>query len=334
MKVLITKNLFPEDISYIKERINKGIELIIPDNFDEQELIRLSEDADVLFGAFISRNLLKNCRNLKFIQIPWTGVDNLDFDLLSEFDVTVCNSHSNALIIAEHAVALMLDAAKKLSYHDRLLRRGEWNRIRNGQINDISPFSKLVSGSNIGIIGFGSIGTKIYKLLNGFNCNFYIVTKDIPDNNAEYKNVIYISENEIFASLKNLDFVFISVPLTEQTKGFINKDFFNALNPDTILINISRGEVVNEDDLFYALKEKKIIMAAIDTWFNYPGSNQPMVFPSKKNDFHLLDNLVLSPHRAGYIENGFPHLDDAIENLNRYYNKLDLINIVSLKKKY
>lgn len=334
MKVLITKNLLSEDINYIKKRINKGIELIIPDHFDEQELIRLSEDADVLFGAFISRNLLKNCRNLKFIQIPWTGVDNLDFDLLSEFDLTVCNSHSNALVIAEHAVAMMFDAAKKLSYHDRLLRQGEWNRVRNAQVNEISPFSKFISNSNVGIVGFGSIGTKIYHLLKGYNCNFFIVSKDFPDNLEKYKDITIITEDKIYSSIKHLDFVFISIPLTEETRGFINNDFFNALSPDAIFINISRGEVVIEDDLYRALSEKKIKMAAIDTWFNYPGSNQPKVFPSKKNDFHLLDNLVLSPHRAGYIENSFPHLDDAIENLNRYFTKKELINIVSLTKKY
>ena len=62
------------------------------------------------------------------MQIPWTGVDNLNFELLKKYNVTVCNSHSNSLAVAEHAIALMFDAAKKISYHDRLLRIGEWNR--------------------------------------------------------------------------------------------------------------------------------------------------------------------------------------------------------------
>jgi phosphoglycerate dehydrogenase-like enzyme len=106
------------------------------------------------------------------------------------------------------------------------------------------------------------------------------------------------------------------------------------MNTEGILINISRGEVLHESDLYHSLKSGSIAFAAIDTWFNYPSKDTPAVFPSKKHEYHLLDNLVLSPHRAGFVEGSFPHLDDAIENLNRCYLNQELINKISLTDKY
>ena len=93
------------------------------------------------------------------------------------------------------------------------------------------------------------------------------------------------------------------------------------MKPVSILINVSRGETIIEKDLFNALKHKDIGFAAIDTWYNYPTKENPVTFSSKKYKFHLLNNIVLSSHRAGYAEGILPHLDDAIENLNRLSNR-------------
>lgn len=106
------------------------------------------------------------------------------------------------------------------------------------------------------------------------------------------------------------------------------------MNKSSIFINVSRGEIVNETDLYYALKNNIIGSAGIDTWYNYPSFKNPDVYPSIKHDFHKLDNIILSPHRSGYIEDGFPHLDDAIDNLNKFTKNEQLINIVSLKNGY
>jgi phosphoglycerate dehydrogenase-like enzyme len=333
MKVLLTKAFFPSDIEYIKQRINPEIEIVIPENFMEDTIAELSQGIDVLLGGLITEKILKNAFNLKFIQIPWTGVENVDFELVNKYQIIVCNSHSNSRIVAEHAIALMFDASKKIAYHDRLMRKGNWNRPGINQ-NSINAFSRTIFGSKVAIIGFGSIGRNIYKLLSGFDCDFKIFDKYLDELLIESKNITFFSMESLSNELDNIDYLFLCIPLTAETKGIINSDFFPFLNKKCILINTSRGEIINEDDLFNALKMKNICFAAIDTWYNYPNKQNPIVYPSIKNDFHTLDNLILSPHRAGFVEEGFPHLDDAIENLNRYSSGKNLINMISAQKEF
>ena len=177
MKVLLTKSFVQDDLDYIAERLLKGITLVQPVSFDEETILTLVDDADVFLGSYLTDRLIVSAKELKFIQIPWNGVDNLDFDLLIKHNITVCNSHSNSTAVAEHALAMMMDAAKKTSYHDRLLRKGKWNRVNKTEINEISPFSNMISNSKVGIIGFGAIGTTIFRLLKGFNCSIKVFTK-------------------------------------------------------------------------------------------------------------------------------------------------------------
>jgi len=334
MNVLLTKKLMTEDVNYIQSKLNMGIQLIFPDRYDEDSLLVHASKADVFFGGFFSERLLEYAINLKFAQVPWTGIDNLDFSLLRRFNVILCNSHSNALVVAEHAVSMMMDAAKKLSYHDRELRKGNWNRILPDRSNPISPFSKKITGSTVGFIGFGAIARHAFKILAGFECSFVVFTRSglIPE---EYStSITAYPTSEFFSHAKEIDFLFVSIPLTEETKGMINLQFFEALPKGSILINVSRGQVLNQADLFVSLKDGHLGGAAIDTWFNYPSTQQPISLPSLEFPFHELDQIVLSSHRAGYVESGFPHLDDAIENLNRFQRGETLINVVSLDHKY
>ena len=330
MKVLLTKPFFEKDIQYIKNKVHKDIELIIPNEYNDEVLASLAPDCEVLFGPYLSETLLSNAKNAKLIQIPWTGVDNLNFDLINKYNIPVANSHSNAEIVAEHAVALMFDSVKKISFHDRLMRNGDWNRP--GQENNvIDTFSHKVTKSNIALIGFGSIGKKVYKLLNGFDCNFNVFNRS--GKGEELQNVKYYNINQLNAEIANSNIIFVCIALTEETKNMLSDDFFAHLNKNTIIVNISRGEVFNENALYNALKSNQNLFAAIDTWYQYPSKEFPFVFPSS-NNFQELDNITMSPHRAGMLLDGLPHLDDAIENLNRLNQNLDPINIVSIQDKY
>ena len=332
IKVLYTKPFFPADITYIKERIPADVQLITPESYTSEAIANVSGDVDMLFGGLITEEILKASKALKCIQVPWTGVDKLNFPLLKEYNITVCNSHSNSSVVAEHAVAMLFDAAKKISYHDKNMRKGVWNRPSPTNTSPITPFSKKISNTNIGIVGFGSIGSDIHQMLGGFNCNFKVFSRSSKENLDA--NTIHYDSNEILNQLSTLDFVFISVALTENTREIVNHSFLDAMKNDAILINISRGEVIDQNALFNALKSNSIAFAAIDTWYNYPNKENPIVFPSKENDFHTLDNIVMSPHRAGMVEGGFPHLDDAIQNINKLYNNEPLINKVSLTDNY
>lgn len=333
IKILPTRKFFEKDIAYIKAKLSPDCDFLIPDDYSLAGLKKYAPGANVFFGGLISKELCSAAPKLNFIQIPWTGVDNLNFKEIAEIGIPVCNSHSNASAVAEHAVALMLSAAKKISYHDAELRKGNWNRPTPDASNLISPFSKRVSGSQVAIVGHGHIGKLIHKMLIGFSCNFIIIDANILDESNTNDCEFYKPER-LNEALPQADFVFVSVPLVESTKGMVNKTFFSKMKRSAILINISRGEVINESDFYSALKNETIAGAGIDTWYNYPKNTQEVTMPSVINHFEQLKNLVMSPHRSAMIEGELPHLDDAIENINRASQGLEPKNIISVKNKY
>ena len=159
VNVLLTRKFFDDDLQFIKNGVKEGANIIIPEVFTEAELLKYSADADIFLGPVISKRLCETATHLKFIQVPWTGVDNLNFELIREIGVRVCNSHSNAYAVAEHAIALMFDATKKIAYHDRLMRTGDWNRPKPDKTNTVSPFSFRVSKSRVGIITYKSLSS-------------------------------------------------------------------------------------------------------------------------------------------------------------------------------
>lgn len=333
MNVLFTKKFFAQDIAYIKERVDQRVQFINESNFVMDELPACAENADVFFGGLINEEMIRSSKNLKYIQIPWTGVDNINWDIIRATNVVVCNSHSNSTVVAEHAVAMMMDATKKISFHDRQMRQGNWNRLFPGVTNEISPFSGTIKHSKVGILGFGAIGQSIQELLTGFSCTIHAFNR--TGRAAIVADKLHVHAMTAFKEVaKDLDFLFISLPLTADTKGMINAELLHGIPNHCILINVSRGEVMVESDLFEALQNNQIAWAAMDTWYNYPNKENPIAFPSKHHPFEELNNITMSPHRAGYVNTGFPHLDDGIENLNRAVAGKPLINIISSQKGY
>lgn len=333
VNVLLTRKFFDADIQYIKNNVKEGCNLIIPDAFTEDVLVESAKDADILLGPVISKAVCAAAPHLKFIQVPWAGVDALNFDLIREIGVKVCNSHSNAYAVAEHAIALMLDSAKKIAYHDRNMRDGEWNRPKPDKSNVISPFSKRVSGSTVGIIGYGHIGRLIKQYLSAFGCKFIVADAFFTESRQE-DGISFFTMNEINTVLNNSDYLFLCVPLTATTREFFGMSEFAEMKNSAILINTSRGEIVHEGSLYEALYNNMIAGAAFDTWWNNPKNPFEKAVPSLSYPFEKLGNLILSPHRAAMVEGELPHLDDAILNINRTIDVLEPLNEVSVDKKF
>ncbi|MBN2770556.1 MAG: hypothetical protein JXR90_07665 [Spirochaetes bacterium] len=330
IKVLLTKKYFNSDKNYINDKVGDIAELIDTNDYSEQGLLKEAENADVLFGSFVTENLLRHASNLKLIQIPWTGVDNLNYEVLRKFSFPVCNSHSNSQAVAEHAIALLLSLIKKIPYHDRLLRQGDWNRPKIDKEPEYDNFSDSLQDKTVVFIGYGSIAKKIAGFLDPFKCKLIA----IDESQNEYKELTNKMKPEnIDEALKIADIVFVTVPFTEKTKDLINETKISLLKPSSYLINISRGSIVNEKALFEALKNKIIAGAGIDVWYNYPKDSNP-THPSSNYPFYELPNIVMSPHRAGFIKGELPHLDDATENIIRLHQGRELINKINLENKY
>lgn len=333
MKVLLTKKFMPSDIAYLEAGLDEGVELVEPDDFDEAAILKKINSVDAILGGMITEPVVKAAAHIKLFQIPWTGVDNIDFDLLQKYNINcVCNSHSNGSVVAEHALALYFSVAKKIAYHDAQMRSGNWNRVSpNG--NEVSPFSTSLCSKKTVFIGYGAVNRGVHKLLAGFEPNVTIVNRSGRLEGAPSSMGVF-SYDKILSALKGAEVVFVAVPLTKDTKGLFDGGCFSALNENAILINVARGTVIDEGALHKALSDQSIYGAGIDTWYNYPKPAQSQTLPSEKYPFHELTNLVMSPHRAGYVDSGFPHLDDAIKNLNNLNAGKPLINRLSVEHRY
>jgi len=337
MKVLLSKALMDADRAYVAERLDDGIEIVDPSTFDVDGVrAAIAEGGvDVVMGGLLAEPILEAAAasGVSFFQIPWTGVDNVDFDALGRHGTTVCNSHSNGGLVAEHAVALMLAAAKKIPYHDRLMRGGRWNRV-NPAGNEVSPFSRTVAGTRAVILGYGAIGQGIARRLAGFDVAIDAVTSrgTLAEGAPSVASVRPVAELD--AALDGADWVFVALPLTDATRGLVGASALAAMGGASTLVNVSRGAIVDESALHAALAGGMILGAAIDTWYSYPTREEPDRAPSSKHDFAALSNVVMSPHRAGYATGGFPHLDDAIENLNRAARGEPPINVVASERGY
>jgi phosphoglycerate dehydrogenase-like enzyme len=332
INALLTRKLYENDIKYLLDRLNPEVRFTIPDAFNEEDLLKFASDADVFVGPFFTERLLIASKHLKMVQVPWTGVDTVDFNLLRRFNVLLCNSHSSALAVAEYAVSLMLSAIKQIPYHDARLRQGNWCRTNEKGNDDFQP-PNLVQGKNVLIWGLGAIGKQIAHLLGSFRVNIFAVDYAPTSDNELVSGEVY-PESKALEALSKADIIFICLPLTTGTHSIVGKSAFSAMRRTAVLINTSRGEIVDEAALYLALKNNIIAGAAIDTWYNYPDRNKSTAFPSNHFPFHELNNLVLSPHRAGFINGQLPHLDDVAENLNRLASGQQPLNVVNKTKEF
>jgi len=249
--------------------------------------------ADVVVGGVIDEKFLSKAKRLKFIQVPYAGVDMIDFKGIKEKEIIVANAHENAITVAEHGFTLLLSLIKKIVPWDKDLRYGIWHGWMNKE-----PLLEAYE-KTLGIIGLGSIGIEMAKRAKCFGMKV-IATKRHPEKNLD-KISAFVDEiyppREMDKIIRKSHFIFVSVPLTEETRNLIGEREFSLME-GKYFINVSRGEVVNEEALFKALETKKLKGAAIDTWYVYPKSGN-FSFPSNY-PIHKFDNVIISPHTAGY----------------------------------
>lgn len=331
-KILLTRNFLDVDIKYIIDRLKMeagdSFEITKPESYDEAGILNKIKDVEVLLGPFVTKNILQATGNIKLIQVPWTGMDTFDFDAVAETDVTVCNSHSNSSAVAEFGVALLLDLIKKISYHDRKMRTGNWNR--DEQPLDLK--SGMMADKTVCILGYGNIGSKIGRIVHSFGSKILAVNKQtIPLHSEVYK---YYNIYNWIDAIAEADICIITLPLTLQTKGLINKNSVSKIKRRCIIVNLSRSDIVDEDAIYESLVNGTVSGYASDVWWNSPGRGASNCHVSKSNRFEDLENVILSPHRAGYVEDTLPHLDDAIDNIANFILQKPLINIVNTESHY
>ncbi len=269
---------------------------------DQEELVRRSHDADVVIlsniplpGAVIAR-----CPALKMISVAFTGVDHIDMEKCRQRGITVCNAAGYAdQAVAELVIGQVISLLRKLALCDRATRSGGTRQGLPG---------REISGKTAGIIGAGAIGTRVGQLLNKFGCK--IIACDTARKNAPKD--LGISFVDLSTLLRESDIITLHVPLTEKTRGLIGKENISLMKPDCLLINASRGPVVDSQALADALRENRLGGAAIDVFEGEPPIDS-------KHPLLGAPNAALTPHIGFATQEAFNRrLEIVFENISKW----------------
>lgn len=286
---LVRKNKQIMKIGTVYKRIievynekNYNFELIQLEDYKDPQM----KDMDGIIAGRMSNEQIDTCPNLKHIYIPFTGKNGFDVDYTDANGIQIHTSHIHARYVAERALALAFAIMGKITLFDRNLRDGHWSMRNN---HDRIYWNSLFD-RRVGIYGYGTIGQWINKLVEPFNCS---VTAYNRSQNEDVDYAQSISE-----LVENSDIIFAAMPLTEETKSAINKDVLDKMQ-DKILINVGRGAVIDEEDLYNALKDSTLKGFASDVWYNYPKDEEDC-YPTKHNLNEF--NVVMTPHCAGFTD--------------------------------
>jgi len=259
--------------------------------------------AEALPAGFAPRVLVRGvptsaqlaaCVHLERVIIPYAGVPERTRSLVSErAGLSLHNLHHNAAPAAELAIALLLAAVKRVVPHDRDLRGGDWRR-RYG----ISETTTL-AGRHALILGYGAIGRRVARMCRGLDMSVAAIRRGRDGGTREDAIEIH-SVADLHALLPRADALMVCLPLTKETRGLVGAAELALLPEQACLVNVGRGALVDEEALFASLTDGRLDCAGLDVWYRYPHeeAERAATMPSTQ-PFHELDNVVLSPHRAG-----------------------------------
>lgn len=273
-------------------------------------------DADVFVGKRLSAKELATANRLKAAFTYKTGVDEFDLKGLAERGIVLCNSHVNSAYIAQYAFALALALTARVVEFDKNLRRGDW-----------SPelYWKSLFSMKVGLVGYGSIGKEVGKLLAANGIEAWTI-----DRGKSYDGIRTVGTLEELCCV--CDLLIISLPKTPETDNIFNADIFARLRGKYI-VNVGRGNCIDEEALYLSLAKGEVAGAAIDTW-RHKSRDETKLFPSQKH-FERLDNVLLSPHKAMQIADGHSrYVQDVTDNVLGYLDGKAPRNAVDLYKGY
>ena len=257
------------------------------------EIISKCGDADFLVVDMtpMTREILNGLDNVKVLIRHGIGYDKVNVQAATDNGIIFANQATAfRQDVAEHTIMLILATYRKLQLQNKFFRNSV--KIGNWSYHDIYPVFRL-GGKTIGIIGFGSIGSLVFEKLKSFGFNFLVCDPyKSPEELAKY-GVKHTPLDEI---LKKSDIVSLHVPVTEETRNFIDSPKLALMKKTAVLINTGRGQLVRTDDLINALKEGLIAGAGLDVHEGEP--------PQEKHGFLDMDNVVCTPHFAWYSEEG------------------------------
>lgn len=324
MKILVTDvNLVPHREQF-EAALPVGCEVQWSPGCTAAQLLDDVRDTDVYVGGRFGTELAAAAEKLLLVHVAGAGTDNVAFGSLSP-GVLVANTFHHERSIAEYVVSTAVLLRRGFLAQDRALRDDRWaTSVYDAGIAQ----PPTVGDATVGFVGFGHIGQCAWKLFQAFGSSGMAVTGSGRVEAGEHGLEWAGDTSALDRLMSEADIVVVSAPLTEATAGMIGAEQLRALGSDGVLINVGRGPLVVEGDLYEALRSKEIGGAAIDVWYRYPGSDgrgAPSALP-----FAELPQVVMTPHSSGVTRDTFEgRVGDITANIVRLSRGEPLRNVVN-----
>lgn len=279
MKLLVSDPLSEEGLKILTA---SGIPVDVKPGLNEDELCAVIGEYDGLIirsGTTVTKKVIDAGKKLRVVGRAGVGVDNIDIPAATARGILVMNTPAaNIVSAAEHSCAMIMSLARNIPMAHMSMHAGEWKR---------SKFTGCeLNGKVLGIIGVGRVGGEVAKRLKHFNMTMIGYDPYLP---REVADEIGVRLTDLEEVITKADFMTIHTPLLPETRGMISMPQFKKMKPTAMFVNVARGGIVNEKDLYDALKNKVIAGAAVDVW-----EHEPLDEGEKK--LLELDNIVVTPH--------------------------------------
>ena len=317
-KVLVVQGLHEQGLEMLKQRSDVEFKVLLSD--DENGILEAAKDVNgiTVRTAQITEKIINSSKNLQVISRHGVGYDSINLKSLNnkKIPLTIA-AHSNMISVSEQAMFFLLALNKNVFYYDDFTRKGDWTNRWDVKAWDLA-------GKNIMVIGFGRIGSNFVKRALAFDMNVYVYDPYIDHEKIKKSGAIPIQNFK--NNLSKMDAITLHCPKNEETTNLFTKKEFQLMKNSAFIINCARGGILNEDDLYEALLNKKIAGAGLDVFDVEPT-------PSS-NPLFKLKNVILSPHIAGVtVESTVRMATETVQNvLDVFDNKVNKSVIVNLEE--
>ena len=315
--ILIIQPIDKSGIEILENHSDYNFEIIDGTDLEEIKKKIIECDGISIRTAKLPAEVIRGAKNLKIISRHGVGYDNIDLEAAKEKNITISiTATANAVAVAEHVMFMLLNISKRKDMYDKT--------VKSGRFNDRNKLPKTIElwNKNILIMGFGRIGKSLIKRCIGFEMNVYVYDPFVSKEEIESLGGKKIED--LKEGVKKMDALTLHMPLNEKTKNIINYDVLKNMKKNCIIINASRGGIINENDLNKSLNENKIFGAGLDVFDTEPPDNDN---PLLKND-----KTFLSPHTAAFTEECMVRMGkETIQNIIDFFDKkLEKSKIVKL----
>jgi len=311
MKVVFFTNIDAELRQVVADKALPGMDVVTaPADMDDDEKIELVRDADfiMLFPGKISDRVLQAATKCKLIQLLSAGYDEMNLPLAEDLGIAVANNGgANRVAVAEHTLMLMLATHRRMMFYANNVKAGRWKQEQDRKIDVFE-----LEGKTLGLIGMGNIGRQVARRAAAFDMELQYYDKYHPLTPVE-EETMGIKAVDMDTLLQTSDVVSTHVPLTRETYGMIGKRELELMKPTGVVINTSRGGVIEETALAEALISGTIAAAGLDVMEHEP--------PDPNDPLLQIENLVITPHTAGPTLESIPkRAANGFENIQHVWS--------------